>query len=1385
ATQGSSPNPLIANFEKRNSHGTIEFYLQQVKNTNLKWRELPSAERHAYSERLTKLQEFFSTVYFDRGVDRTKLITEKCIWFRLCEVEKVLTLPEFTVLLGLYEEDELDYRLFAIHFTRLEVDDKLFNHEAFWQKIGQPTSTNLRISLIKESLMRIVHNIGWIFFHRAGSKRDSKRKTSGSRDRPPMLVTGRYAQWQSRFLRYIDIRPNRDALRKCILEGPYTPFIVIIPAVPATDNSPAVPEQTTVGTILNIDEIYSTVDACKTTHEMWEAIERLQQGESLNIQDVKTNLFWEFGKFTSHDGETMESYYIRFYKLMNEMIRNNLTVAAMKVNVQFLQQLQPEWSRFVTIVKQQHKLDEVSYHKLFDILKQYQNEVNELRAERITKNANPLALVATAQPHQDPYYQTSKSHKSYAPTSKTSLPNRSHATTRHNSKPITPPSESASEEDNDPEQAQKDKKMQKNLALVAKNQRTLTVVGARETVGGQVVQQSGIQCFNYKEFCYFAKERKKPKRVKDSTYHKEKMLCKQAEKGVQLQAEQSYWLADMDEEIDEQELEAHYSHMAKIQEVPTADLGIDSELLEHNDQNAVECDELDSDHFACVTKILNDVNARTKKHNVVSVSTRKLKHQANKSTATPRKIVASESTIQKSKSYYRMLYEKTRKAWKWWIEKQCPSGYKWVPKIKMKWVPKVRNENMQKRIVQLILFIVDSGWTKHMTGNLTLLCSFVEKYPGTVRFGNDQFAQILSYEDLVLGNITNNRVYYVEADTTAPSQQKLHLLFRPLYDEFFTAGSSCVNNSSSPIENSKQQDTPPTTNIQSSTEPTNPKNVHAEENNNNQPEDKFTNPFCIPVREVVESFSHKIDNSNMHTFNQPQDCKYQWTKDHPLTQVHENPSKPMQKRRQFATDPECFDRLQVCELIDKPFGKNVIKLKWLWKNKKDEDQTVILDFEESFSPVARLEAVWIFIAYVAHKSFLIYQMDMKIEFFNGLLKEVVYAAQPDGFINPDHPDKAKYALEILKKHGMEKGQSIGTPMATKPKLDAELGGTLVDQIDYRSKIRSLMYLTSSRSDIVQTDSGFELTAFLDADHARCVDTCKSTSRGMQFLGDKLVSWMSKKQDCTAMSSAKAKTKYQLADMFTKALPENRFQYLVRRIEHPSDTYIFTMKMEILLEPPSNKLLVGDSLNLPDHRYNIHTVKRSYRTRGKNEDVAASFQLKSNSLPHAHTQATKTYYKHQDSRIMKAQELTTKTSERRQSQEPRGLDSSWGDWNASLNEIERMDVWRDSMIMRNNYILEHFAPILHHLEDQSNFSYPAYEPPNASPYSYPYVPYPHPYTYYPNTDSQSFRGDHYGAHGDNYYAGSIVLSSGYEIGGSSAGFHRDDFDLIVHSEDYGK
>nr|GFA49778.1 hypothetical protein [Tanacetum cinerariifolium]GFA49782.1 hypothetical protein [Tanacetum cinerariifolium] len=93
------------------------------------------------------------------------------------------------------------------------------------------------------------------------------------------------------------------------------------------------------------NDINLTVDACLNACEMWKAIERLKQGESINVQDLETNLYWKFGKFTSQDGESLESYYSRFYKMMNELIRNQCNVTDHQVNVQFLLQLQPEWQR--------------------------------------------------------------------------------------------------------------------------------------------------------------------------------------------------------------------------------------------------------------------------------------------------------------------------------------------------------------------------------------------------------------------------------------------------------------------------------------------------------------------------------------------------------------------------------------------------------------------------------------------------------------------------------------------------------------------------------------------------------------------------------------------------------------------------------------------------------------------------------------------------------------------------------------------------------------------------------------------------------------------------------------------------------------------------------
>ncbi|GJU42477.1 retrovirus-related pol polyprotein from transposon TNT 1-94 [Tanacetum coccineum] len=303
-----------------------------------------------------------------------------------------------------------------------------------------------------------------------------------------------------------------------------------------------------------------------------------------------------------------------------------------------------------------------------------------------------------------------------------------------------------------------------------------------------------------------------------------------------------------------------------------------------------------------------------------------------------------------------------------------------------------------------------------------------------------------------------------------------------------------------------------------------------------------------------------------------------------------------------------FERLQVWELVPRPEGKNIIALKWLWKNKCDAENIVVrnktrlvakgykqeegIDFEESFAPVARLEAVQMFIAYAAHKNITIFQMDVKTAFLNGPLKEEVYVSQPERFIDPEFPDHVYRLKKALYGHKQ-------APCAWYDKLYSFL-----------------------------IEHGFtkgipiELIAYSDADHAGCKDDCKSTSGGLQFLGGKLVSWSSKKQDCTAMSTAEAEyvslsaccaqviwmrtqlldygykynripmycdsksaiaiscnpvqhsktkhidiryhfikehvekgtveiyfvgTEYQLADLFTKALPKERFEYLVHRI----------------------------------------------------------------------------------------------------------------------------------------------------------------------------------------------------------------------------------------------
>nr|GEV65800.1 ribonuclease H [Tanacetum cinerariifolium] len=334
-------------------------------------------------------------------------------------------------------------------------------------------------------------------------------------------------------------------------------------------------------------------------------------------------------------------------------------------------------------------------------------------------------------------------------------------------------------------------------------------------------------------------------------------------------------------------------------------------------------------------------------------------------------------------------------------------------------------------IVQLILFIVDSGCTKHMTGNLKLLCNFVEKYLGTVRFSNDQFAPILGYGDLVQENIKINKVYYIEG----------------LNHNLFSVGQFC-----------------------------------------------------------------------------DADLEHKWEEIyHPLEQVRGNPSKAVKTRRQLATDPEmCMFALTVWELVDKPFGKTIIRLKWLWKNKKDEDQIVILnmarlvakgyaqeegiDFEESFAPV-----------------------------------EEVYVVQSDEFVDPDHPEKVYQLRKAL--YGLK--QALRAWYDEHSKFLTSKGFTKeAEYMVLSASCAQVMWMRTQLQDYVLNYNNIPL--YCDSQSAIAI-SCNPVQHSRTKHIYTRYHFIKEQVENGIIEFYFFRTEYQLADMFTKALPEDRFKYLVRRI----------------------------------------------------------------------------------------------------------------------------------------------------------------------------------------------------------------------------------------------
>nr|GEY59658.1 hypothetical protein [Tanacetum cinerariifolium] len=320
------------------------------------------------------------------------------------------------------------------------------------------------------------------------------------------------------------------------------------------------------------DEIYLIVDACKIAHDMW--IEKLQQDESFNIQDVKTNLFWEIGKFTSYNGESNAYTKYEGKEIAKPITPPSESASEEDSDPEQAQRDKDMQKNLALIAKYFKKIYKPTNNNLrtssnfinknVDTSLRYKNNnqtgqfgnhwtltvagARETVGSQVVQQTRIQCFNCKEFGHFAKEVPTADSGTDTEPLEKVSplkMPIRSFLG-KEIAKPITPPSELASEEDSDPEQAQRDNDIQKNLALIAKyfkkiykptnnnlrtssnfinknvdtspryknnnqtgqfgNHWTLTIAGARETVGSQVVQQTRIQCFNCKEFGHFAKK---------------------------------------------------------------------------------------------------------------------------------------------------------------------------------------------------------------------------------------------------------------------------------------------------------------------------------------------------------------------------------------------------------------------------------------------------------------------------------------------------------------------------------------------------------------------------------------------------------------------------------------------------------------------------------------------------------------------------------------------------------------------------------------------------------------------------------------------------------------------------------------------------------------
>nr|GEX27587.1 hypothetical protein [Tanacetum cinerariifolium] len=452
-------------------------------------------------------------------------------------------------------------------------------------------------------------------------------ETPGSESRPPMLNKENYVPWSSRLLRYAKSRPNEKLIHNNIINGPYV--IRMIPEPGDTNQEILVNETFHVQTddkltekelkqieaddqaiqtiLLGLPEdIYAAVDSCETAQEIWLRVQRMMKGSNIGIQEKKAKLFNEWERFTSNEGESIESYYHRFLKLMNDLKRNKHFPKTIASNLKFLNNLQPEWSRHVTIVHQTKDLHTADYTQLYDFLKYNQKEVDELKAERLAKTQDPLALMANSNnpyaflaPHQDqPSFNQNYMQQPMPnpedianPTTAINMAltlmakafKLNYSTPTYNNQRIS----------SNPRNRAERRESDWNGLIGVQGNGNQNQIGNGSLVAaraeGNAIGQNGnqIRCYNYRGVGHYSRNCTVRPRRKDAAYLETQLLIAQKEEaGIQLQAEEFDLMAAVADLDEIEEVNANCILMANLQQASTSGTQSDKAPVYDSDRSA-------------------------------------------------------------------------------------------------------------------------------------------------------------------------------------------------------------------------------------------------------------------------------------------------------------------------------------------------------------------------------------------------------------------------------------------------------------------------------------------------------------------------------------------------------------------------------------------------------------------------------------------------------------------------------------------------------------------------------------------------------------------------------------------------------------------------------